>query len=345
LDVAIIGAGPIGLELAVGLKQARVQALHFDAGQIGQTVSWFPKMIRFFSSADRIAISGVPLHTSDQSKVTREEYLTYLRGIVEQFDLDIHTYERVIDIKKSLQGFTLTTDRGGAHQRYTVSNLVLAVGDMARPRLLHIPGEDLEQVSHYLNETHKYFRKQVLIVGGGNSAVEAAIRCHRAGAKVSISYRRDRFDDTRIKYWLLPEIRSLIKTQQMTFYPNTVPRSIRVGQVTLFPSSGHIADPLDVTANFVLLLTGYVMDTGLFEMAGVTMEGENHAPVFDPKTMQTDVPNVYVAGTAAAGTQERFRLFIENCHVHVPRIVASITGQPPPAELDAAANNAPELES
>lgn len=343
--VALIGAGPIGLELAVALKQAGIGYTHFEAGQIGQTVFRYPKMTRFYSSPQRIAIAGVPLYTSDQSKATREEYLAYLRNIVEQFDLAVHTFERVTAIERCGGDFTLRTDCHGAVQQYQASNIVLAVGDMAHPRLLHIPGEDLTHVSHYFDEPHRYFRKKLLIIGGKNSAVEAAIRCHRAGAKVAVSYRGDRFDPDRIKYWLLPEIEALIRAGEIDFYINTVPRSISSTHVTLHPAPGCIGDPLEVQADFVLLLTGYAMDTTLFEMAGVELAGENQAPIHDPGTMATNVPGIYVAGTAAAGTQVQFKLFIENCHCHIPRIVAALTGQPPPPDAGAALKEHTDLES
>ncbi len=342
--VAIIGAGPIGLELAVALKRARVDYTHLEAGQIAQTVDRYPKMTRFFSSPERIAIAGVPLQTPDQAKATREQYLDYLRGIVTQFDLDVHTYERVTKIDQEDSQFTLHTDRQGVVTRYSATHVVLAVGDMAFPRLLHVPGEDLSHVSHYFDEPHRYFRKRLFIVGGKNSAVEAALRCHHAGATVSMSYRGDRFDPERIKYWLLPELESLIKVGQIAFYPNTIPAAMTPTHVDLSPAPGLIGDSIQVEADFVLLLTGYVMDATLFKMLGVELVGGNQAPAHDPQTMQTNVPNVFVAGTAAAGTQETFKLFIENCHAHVPRIVATITGHPcdTPDIIDTHDGQAPE---
>jgi len=331
-EVAIIGAGPIGLELAVALKQAGVTNLHFETGQIGQTVSRYPKMTRFFSSPDRIAICGIPLQTADQSKATREDYLAYLRGVVTHFDLDVHTFERVTKIDKNGDGFALETKQFEKTNFYQVRQVVLAVGDMAFERLLHIPGENLAHVSHRFDEPHIYFRKRLLIVGGKNSAVEAAIRCHHAGAHVSISYRRDPFDPNRIKYWLLPEIEALIKTGKINYYPNTIPNAITTNQVTLNSICDQIGNPIKVEADFVLLLTGYVMDDTLFNMIGVQLDGENQSPVFNPQTMETNISGVFVTGTAVAGTQVTFRLFIENCHRHVPRIVAAITGNPPPIE-------------
>src|SRR4051812_34177769 len=205
-DVAVIGAGPIGLELAVALKRAGVDYLHFDAKQIGYTISWFAPQTRFFSSNERIAIAGVPLQTWDQGKATREEYLAYLRRIVQQFDLQIRTYEPVIHIARVGDGFVLTTKPPGGEKTIRANRVVLCTGGTDRPRRLNVPGEDLPHVSHYFQDPHTYFRKRLLIVGGKNSAVEAALRCYHAGADVSISYRRDQLPQSSIKYWLLPEI-------------------------------------------------------------------------------------------------------------------------------------------
>ena len=325
VTVAIVGAGPIGLELAVALKRLDVPYVHFDAQQIGHTVSWYPRQAQFFSSTDRIAIAGVPLQTVNQSKATGEQYLAYLRSVSHMFDLSVHTFERVTDIRKSDDAFVIATQCSSGSQRFTATNIVLAVGDMHRPRMLKIPGESLPHVSHYFDEPHRYFRKKLLIVGGRNSAVEAAIRCERIGADVAISYRKQAFDSKAVKYWLTPEIEMLIKTGRIAYYPQTQPVEITPAAVTL----QDINDSKTRTphaADFVLLLTGYEMDTTLFEIAGVTLKGENRAPTVDTATMQTNVPGIYVAGTAAAGTQNRFRLFIENCHAHVAKIVKSITG-------------------
>ena len=337
--------GPIGLELAVAFKQTGIDYVHLEAGQIAQTISWFPKMTRFFSSPDRIAIASVPLHTADQANVTREEYLTYLQSIVTQFDLDIRTYERVTQIDKTNEGFVLTVNSHSAALRYEVKHIVLAVGGLAKPRLLHIPGEDLEHVNHYFDEPQRYIRKKLLIVGGKNSAVEAAICCHGVDADVVISYRQPAFDPNRVKPWLLPEINSLIDAGEITFYPNTVPRAITSFHTTLAPVPGTAGEKIDVDSDFVLLLTGYLMDTTLFKMLGVDLVGKNQAPRLNLHTMETNVPGVFVAGTSVAGTQESFKLFIENCHDHIPRIVAALAGQLPPPIAEPSDENIDMLEN
>ncbi len=314
--VAVIGAGPIGLELAVALKRAGIDYVQLDAGQIGSTIEWYPPLMLFHSSSDRLALAGMPIQTANQQKITREEFLAYLRALVQHFGLTVRTYERVIDVQKLPGGgFELQTTTA----RIRAEILVLAIGAFHAPRLIDVPGEDLPHVSHYLGDPHKYFGKRVLIVGGRNSAVEAAVRCHRAGAEVTISYRGDDFDPKVVKFWLLPEVRALIRDGYVRFLPRTCVKEIRSGTVVL---------DREIPADFVLLMTGYRQDPRLFEMLGVQLQGQERAPLHDPETMETNVPGVFIAGTAVAGTPPRkVSVIVETCHVHVPRIVAAITGR------------------
>jgi thioredoxin reductase (NADPH) len=222
--------------------------------------------------------------------------------------------------------------RRGEERAYSARHVILAIGGMHEPLRLSIPGEDLPHVSHFFDEAHRYFRERLLIVGGRNSAAETAVRCARAGARVTLSYRGAKLDPAHVKYWILPELEGLIRRRDVVFHPLTVPVAIRPGSVSLAPAAG--GEPrLDVPADFVLLLTGYVMDTSLLLCAGAAIDGENRKPKLDPATMMTTVPSLYVAGVAVAGTQHGYRLFIENCHPHVTKIVKSITGEAPPPGL------------
>ncbi len=159
--------------------------------------------------------------------------------------------------------------------------------------------------------------------------MEAALRCHHAGASVSISYRREKFDATSIKYWLLPEINGLISAGQIRAHFGTVVTQIAPTYVELSPCAGgaSFSEPFD----FVLLLVGYEADPTLMKLAGVELAGPCQAPIFDPHTMETNVPGIYVAGCAVGGTQQKYALFLENCHIHVPRILAALEGKTPPA--------------
>jgi thioredoxin reductase (NADPH) len=252
-----------------------------------------------------------------------------------QFDLKVNTYEPIVAIERSDDDgrFTLTTRPPGGERTYRVGRLILATGGTDHPRRLNIPGEDLPHVSHYFREVHPYFRKRLLIVGGKNSAVEAALRCHHAGARVALSYRREMLPEKSIKYWLMPEIKGYMKDASIEAYFQTMPIEITPDRVTL--QRGN--ERFDVPADFVLLLIGYEQDNKLFKLAGVELRGDCQAPVFDEQTMETNVPGLYVAGTAVGGTQDKYRVFIENCHVHATRIVNALTGvtpPPAPAELE-----------
>jgi thioredoxin reductase (NADPH) len=332
--VAIIGAGPIGLELAVALKKRGVDYLIFDKGSIGSTIGWFPEGMSFFSSNDRIAIAGLPIQNPGQTKATKEEYLAYLRSVAQTHALDIHTFERVTEIDcfdETL--FQIATEHPSGRRIYEASHVVLAIGDTDKPNLLNIPGEDLPHVSHYFRSPHETFGRKVLIVGGKNSAAEAALRCYHAGAEVILSYRRAAFRDKSVKYWLLPELLGRIERGEITCHYDTQPTEIRSDSVVLQGVSHDRTTEVD--ADQVLLLTGYLADSSLFENAGVTLTGDNRVPTFDPKTMMTNVNNLYIAGTAIAGTQSSYTVFLENCHIHVDRIMASILGDRPPAEPQA----------
>ncbi|HEV8607442.1 MAG TPA: NAD(P)-binding domain-containing protein [Tepidisphaeraceae bacterium] len=336
-DVAIVGAGPIGIEMAVALKRHDISYVQFDAKQVGQTMSWWPPMTRWFSSNERIAIAGVPLQTVDQGKATREDYLRYLRTVVEQFDLSVNTFEPVSGIEKLANGgFVVSTSPQRGGQRYQVQRIILATGGTAHPRRLSVPGEDLPHVTHYMEDPHQYFRKRVLVVGGRNSAVEAALRIQQVGADVTISYRGSEFNAKSIKYWLYPEIMGLIRSGRIRAHFNTVVSEITPSGARLAscdesrPLFGNPGSSFNVPADFILLMVGYLADMSLVRLAGVELVGENEIPVFDERTMETNVSGIYIAGTASGGTQARYRIFLENCHIHIDRILASIMGAPSP---------------
>lgn len=322
-DVAIVGGGPIGIELAVAFQRARVGWVHFEAGQIGHTMSWWPPQTHWFSSNQRIAIAGVPLVTPDQGKCTREQYLAYLRQIVLMFDLPIRTYEPVKSIHRVDDHFEIISQSRSAQQRTKSKRVVLATGGTDRPRKLGVPGEELPHVTSSLGDPHSFFRQHLLIVGGKNSAVESALRAHQAGAKVTLSYRGKSLPEESIKYWLMPEIKACIKSGEIVAHFETCVESISPDHVVLARGKQKIK----VEADFILKQVGYEHDNALMRSAGIELAGDDLAPRFDRETMMTSVPNLFVAGTATGGCQHRYRIFLENCHIHVDRIVRTITGR------------------
>jgi thioredoxin reductase (NADPH) len=332
-EVAIVGGGPIGLELAAALAEVDVDYRLLEARQIGHTISTWPRHTHFYSTAERIAIAGVPIPIVDHEHITGEQYLAYLRAVAQQFDLQINAYERVTAVEPIDDTFRLRTRTRIGEQEYESQHVVLATGDMNSINKLGIPGEGLSHVSHRLDDPHRYFGQRLLVVGGGNSALEFAARCWRAGAEVTLSYRRAKFNPLFVKSRLVEDFRTLTREDKITFLPRTAPLEIGPASVTLAPTRG--GEPVDGErtehpTDFVLLCTGYVADLNLFEQAGVTIEGPpGMIPRFDPDTMETNVPGLYVAGTAASGQQARHRLFIETSHHHVTRIVEDISGRTP----------------
>ena len=328
-QVAIIGAGPTGVELAVALTQAGIPFLLFDAGQLGHTITWWPKHTRFFSTSERIAMPGLPLSLYDQQHPTNDDYLAYLRGVVQQFGIQVHAYEKVHSVERTPQGaFHLTTANRGSTRHYQARFVVLATGGLATPRLLNIPGEDLPYVSHYLHDPHDYFQQELLVVGGRNSAIEYALRCWRAGARVTLSYRKPELPKSSIKPALMQDLETVIRDGRLRFLPGTVPVEITVQSVLLAKTDEHghaLEDEVtQLPFDFVLLCTGYQADMTLFHQLGIELLGKEQAPRYDPETMESNVPGIFVLGTAAGGSQSKFTHFIETSHMHVPKIVATI---------------------
>lgn len=327
VEVAVIGGGPIGIETAIELRSRGVDAHVIEAGPIGHTISWWAPQTRWFSSSDRISIAGVPLHTVDQSKASREEYLNYLRGVVDQFQVPISTFERVENIERLAEvgdgRWRLSTSRNAAHFR-TVDAMavVLAVGGTDFPNRLAVPGETLAHVDGYLREVHRYHGRRVLIVGGRNSAVEAAIRLHRGGAKVALSYHRSSLPTDGIKYWLRPEIEGLIRSGSIQAWFGSRVIGIDESDCSLeisLPNAQH--EIVKVKADDVLTLIGYRQDPSLFEKLSLLSADDDAKPVFDPETMETPQRGIYLAGTAIGGTQSsKYQVFLENCHDHSIKI-------------------------
>jgi thioredoxin reductase (NADPH) len=242
--------------------------------------------------------------------------------VVETLSLPIRTYEGVHEIQRVKEGFHLRTQSLAGSHEYRVKKVVLAQGDMEFPNELGIPGEDLPTVSHYFRDPHLYFGKKVTIVGGKNSAVEAALRCWRAGASVAISYRKENIDRNRVISRLHLEIDLLIKNAQIDFFPNTQPLAIEPGKIVLQDLKG--GNKLVKSTDFVLLATGFRADQSLFKQLGINLLEAEKKPHFNPKTMETNVPGVYVAGTATGGNQSSYKVFITTCHVHTRRILAHL---------------------
>ena len=195
---------------------------------------------------------------------------------------------------------------------------MIATGAYDYPNICGIPGEDLPHVSHYYTQPHPFYRKRVVIVGGKNSAAEAALDLYRAGASVTIVHRRAALGDS-IKYWVKPDIENRIKEGSIAARFNTSVREIRPTEVVV-QTEGL---PDTIPADGVFLLTGYGADTTLLRNSGVELNSETHGPVHDTETFETNIPGLYVIGAMVAGVQSG-KVFIENGRFHGQQAIDAI---------------------
>ena len=333
--VIIVGAGPIGLEIGAAFERLGTSYLIIERGQLAQTIVDWPAMSRFFSSPERMAVAGMPFHTLHQQLAPKEEYLAYLRTVADFYDLNVQLFETVGRAYRLADGgFRLETYRTTAPEEtatYTCDNLVLAVGDMAGPNRLGVRGEELPHVTHFFDDPHRYFRQRLLVIGGRNSAVEAAIRAWRAGAEVAVSYRRGEFDRERLYSRHHLEITLLAAKGKIDTYMPTVPREIYPREVVLEEVDAELAPTgriERVEADFVFLGTGYREDYSILEALGADFEVETGIPVLDQGRMETSVPGLFLAGTAIGHNRDGFTTFVGTSHEHAIRIAAAVTGRP-----------------
>ena len=321
-EVFLVGAGPIGLETAIELKCRRIPYVHIDKGQVASTVYKWPVRTQVFSRTEHLGIGGIPVMTSFQGPCSREGYLAYLRSVVIYYDLQVNTEEELLEARKSGEFFYLTVQTRTGKKQYRARALVLATGGISYPRKLGIPGEDLDHVHNTFRDPHLYFRKRVLVVGGRNSALESAIRCFHAGAKVALSYRRAHLRMGFIKYWMRPEILSRIARKDVVGLFRTLPVRIEKDRVYLYDL--HRQGEREVLVDYVLMMIGFEADTSILEQLGADLEGVERKPVFCKETMETSVPGLFVSGTVVAGEQRSHQYFIDNCHDHGKNIALAV---------------------
>ena len=289
----------------------------------------FPTHMVFFTTPELLEIGGLPLITP-YDKPTRLEALRYYRRVVDSYGLQVSFHEQVVEIEREPDGTfvvtTATVDAGGAFTGRRVREaraVVLAIGYSDHPNYLGIPGEDLPHVSHYYTDAHPYYRQRVVIVGGKNSAAEAALEMFRAGVQVTIVHRRPTLGDS-IKYWVKPDIENRIKEGSVkarfsTRIVEITPRSVIVEPVSsdLFSAGGEREE---IPAEAVFLLTGYHPDVDLMRRAGIHCDAETLEPEMNKETFESNVPNLFIAGGAIAGKRTG-NIFIENGRFHGDRII------------------------
>jgi thioredoxin reductase (NADPH) len=318
-DLLIIGGGPAGLAAAIAAKQAGLRAVVLEKGALVNSLLHYPTEMVFFTTPELLEIGGVPF-VSPYEKPTRQEALKYYRRVADAFALDVHLYEPVTAIARQPDGSFAVASRPahGPAAEYQARTIVLATGAYDVPNVLGVPGEDLPHVSHFYREPHRHYRQDAVIVGGKNSAAEAALDLYRAGARVLMIHRGEALGES-IKYWVKPDIENRIKEGaiQARFLTRLV--EITPDAVVLEGPDGRQRAPADA----VYLLTGYRSDTTLLKAVGAEIDPVEGAPVHNPDTFETTVPNVFVIGAFVAGKQSG-RIFIENGRFHGEVVVRTI---------------------
>lgn len=303
----IVGAGPIGLACAISARRRNIAALVIDTGAIAQSIVRYPIGMRFFTTAERLEIGGHPF-ACVETKPTREEALAYYRRVAQAEQLALYPGVRLRAAARDANGTIaciLQTSIG--EQIHHTDRLVIATGYFEHPNLLDIPGEALPHVSHWFDEPHRNAGLDVVIIGGKNSAIETALQCWRAGARVTLLHRGEALKPS-VKYWLRPDFENRVAAGEITAHFGTVVEAITPSTVRARHADGRV---VEIAADRVFALTGYHPDFALMEQIGITLDPESGRPALDPATLETNVSGVYLAGSAAAG-RHTGEVFIEN---------------------------------
>jgi thioredoxin reductase (NADPH) len=329
LDVAIIGAGPCGLAAAISARRAGLETLVFDAACVVSSITQYPTYATFFSTAEKLSLGGVPFVTAGE-KPTRRDALAYYRAVVRHFEIPVRQYEPVAGIDGSAGGFVVTTRRRGVEHTTEARAVIVATGYWGSPNKIGVPGEDLPHVSHAYREGHYAFQQNAVVVGGGNSAAEAALDLWRAGARVTLVHFGPTFDK-KIKPWVLPDFTNRVAEGSINAVWNHRVTEIGPETVTVRSTDGMVSA---LPADHVFLMTGFAPRVDLLVQMGVAIDPATGIPRHDPKTLETNVPGVFIAGVVIAGYDAN-KVFIENGRFHGDQIVAKLLGQPapPPAEV------------
>lgn len=313
----IIGGGPCGLAAAIELQRAGIVPLVIEKRNIVHSISQYPTYMHFFSSPELLEIGDIPFTTANE-KPSRLEALNYYRTAAQRHSLRIQPYVEVTAIHQDNDGFRLSAqDRFGEPHTYHCRNVIIATGYFDHPNVLGIPGEELDKVSHFFRESHPYVGMEVAIIGGSNSAIDAALELERVGAHVTVVYRGEQYSSS-IKPWVRPNFESKVAkgTIAMRFVSKVI--EIRPHSITIEHAHGSDIIPND----FVLALTGFHPDRGFLTVSGVTMEDEGY-PTFNEETMETNVPGIFLAGVVAS-RHEANEIFIESGRFHGRKIAAHI---------------------
>lgn len=317
-ELIIIGGGPIGLACGLAAKRAGLDYLILEKGCLVNSLYHYPVTMTFFSTSELLEIGGVPF-ISHNPKPTRSEALEYYRRVQSTQSLSVKLYEAVESMQPQQENgqrtYRIKTQKGC----YKAKSVVVATGFYDVPHKMKVPGEELPKVKHYYDDPHLYAQQRVVVVGAQNSAVDAALETYRKGAEVTMVVRSDKIGE-RVKYWIKPDIENRIAQGEIQAYFNSEVCEIKNEEVLIKTPEGVVHIPND----FVLAMTGYQPDFQLLTNLGLTFgPPPKRQPVHNPETMETALPNVYLAGVVCGG-METSKWFIENSRRHAEIIIAQL---------------------
>ncbi|WP_144511317.1 YpdA family putative bacillithiol disulfide reductase [Bacillus sp. FJAT-22090] len=313
VDVLIVGGGPCGLAAAVSMQDLGLNTLVIEKGNIVEAIFNYPTHQTFFSTSEKLAIGDVPFIV-EKRKPKRNQALVYYREVAKLKNIQVNKYEYVEKVEKEKDYFIVKTSKETYHSTY----VIIATGYYDHPNFMGIPGEELPKVKHYFKEGHPFFDQNVLVIGGKNSAIDAALELNKAGANVTVAYRGSEYSPS-IKPWVLPEFDGLVRNDEIQMHFDTQVISIEQQYVQLKGPDGKYK----IENDFVFAMTGYHPDHAFLAQMGIQIDASTGRPSFNPETMETNIEGIFIAGVIAAGNNAN-EIFIENGRFHGGQIAKEI---------------------
>ncbi len=314
MDAVVVGGGPCGMSAAISLQEIGLEPLIIEKGNIVNAIYKYPTHQTFFSTSEKLEIGNIAFVTENH-KPKRNQALVYYREVAKRHRLKINRFEKVEKIERDDKGiFTVYTTK----ETYLTPYVIIATGYYDHPNDLNVPGENLNKVYHYFKEGHPYFDTDVLVVGGKNSAVDAALELNKAGARVTVVHRGREYSPS-IKPWILPEFESLARKGEINMIFDAKVKSIEENNVTISQSGQE----RKIKNDYVFAMIGYHPNHSFLQNIGINLDEKTGKPFHHPETMETNVPGMFIAGVISAGNNAN-EIFIENGRFHGGLIAETI---------------------
>jgi thioredoxin reductase (NADPH) len=328
LDLLVVGAGPTGIAIGAAARKEGLAVLLVDRGPLTAAIQEYPTFLEFFTTRDRLEIAGIPF-AIPEDKPSRRQAIVYYRSVVDTYQVPLALYEEVLDVQRDEgEGFRVRSRPalGGGERVRRARAVALATGYWGNPYRLGVPGEDLPWVHCRYREPYAHIAQDVVIVGAGNTAAEAAVDLWRNGARVTLVHRGKALRPG-VKYWLKPDVENRIAEGSIAArFGTTVEAFLPEGGVAVRTPTG----PAVIPAQAAYVLIGYRPDVDFERRCGVEVDPVTLVPAVDPETCESNVPGLYVAGTIQAGRRTDL-IFIENSRDHGPKIVDHLRRRLSPA--------------